>query len=556
MITVQLEMNEKISILLTGGSGFIGKNLLEYLSKKYTVLSPSHTELDLAEEDKVDEYFKKNKIDIIIHAASLGVKRNIQVEDALKKNLKIFFNIVKNKDKVKKIIFFGSGAEYNKSRDLVNVKESEFGKVIPQDDYGFYKYVCSRYIENSDKIINLRIFGAFGPYEDYTSRFISNIMCRQIFNLPIEMNQNRVMDYIDIKDFCKIIGYFIENDAKEKFYNVGGERCNLLTLAEKIKNISKDNFEIIVKKQGVDKEYTCDNNKLLEELKNFKFTDIDTSLKELYEWYQINKSNLDRNKMLNSILEEKAKKIRRDCLNQVYSAKSSHIGSMLSCADILAYLFYEEMEERDKFVLSKGHASLALYSLLCDKQIISNDELKSYCQNGSCLIGHLNNKVSGVEVSTGSLGHGLPISTGMALAKKIDGKEGKVFCLLGDGECQEGSIWEALIFISAHHLDNLIILIDANKLQGYNLCENIFEEKKLIEMLKSTGINFYEINGHNFNDMTKTFTEIKNKKNNQSSIIFCHTIKGKGISFMENKLEWHYKSPSEEQLKEAISELK
>lgn len=256
------------------------------------------------------------------------------------------------------------------------------------------------------------------------------------------------------------------------------------------------------------------------------------------------------------MLEEKAKKIRRNCLTYVAAAKSSHIGSMLSIADILAYLFYREMKKEDRFVLSKGHSSLALYSILADKGTISEEMLKTYYQNGSCLIGHLNHKVPGVSVSTGSLGHGLPLAEGMALAGKIDRKKSKIFCLIGDGECQEGSVWESLIFTSRHDLKNLIIIIDANKLQGYDFCENVFPEKRLIEMLKATGLNFYEINGHDFSEMENTFKKIENSKNEKASIIFAHTIKGKGISFMENKLEWHYKSPDPEQLKCALSELK
>lgn len=260
--------------------------------------------------------------------------------------------------------------------------------------------------------------------------------------------------------------------------------------------------------------------------------------------------------MENNDLLEKAKEIRKDCLTQVHSAKASHIGSMLSIVDILTYLFYEEMENKDRFILSKGHASLALYSILRDKGDITQEQLNTYYKNGSLLIGHLSYKVPGVDLSTGSLGHGLPMATGIALGNKIDGKREKVYCLLGDGECQEGSIWEALIFTSTHNLKDLIIIIDANKLQGYDFCEKIFSEKILINMLKGTGLNFHEINGHNFDEMREVFLKIKKEENCKASIIFCHTIKGKGVSFMENKLEWHYKSPNDEQFKCALSELK
>lgn len=262
-------------------------------------------------------------------------------------------------------------------------------------------------------------------------------------------------------------------------------------------------------------------------------------------------------------LIDKSKEIRRMVLQKVACAKSSHVGSMLSIVDIMVYLFYKEIDftkknyhktPRDRFILSKGHASLTLYSILLDKGII--EDLDSYCQDSGYLIGHLNHKVEGVEFSTGSLGHGLPMATGLSLSYKMDNIPNRVYCLIGDGECDEGSIWESLIFISNNNLKSLIILIDANKLQGYDFCDRILPESRLVSMLKSTGLNFYEIDGHNFDEIGKVFQAIKNNDNEKATIVFLHTVKGKGISFMENRLEWHYKSPNEEQLKEALEELK
>jgi len=265
------------------------------------------------------------------------------------------------------------------------------------------------------------------------------------------------------------------------------------------------------------------------------------------------------------ILENKARKLRRDILKVVASAKSSHVGSMLSIIEILTYLFYEKMEfnrsnyknkDRDKFILSKGHASLALYSILADKDIIDKSQLETYCKNGGKLIGHLDHSVEGVEISTGSLGHGLPIATGIALANKLDKLNNKTYCLIGDGECNEGSIWESFIFIANNDLKNLVVFIDANKLQGYDFCDKILPENRLINLLKSLDLNFYEIDGHNFSDLQKTFEKISSSDNNKASIILAHTTKGKGVSFMENKLEWHYKSPNVEELKNALEELR
>ncbi|MEM3585165.1 MAG: transketolase [Candidatus Woesearchaeota archaeon] len=260
--------------------------------------------------------------------------------------------------------------------------------------------------------------------------------------------------------------------------------------------------------------------------------------------------------MKDALLAKKAKKVRKDCLTYVWKAKSSHIGSMLSVVDILTYLIYEKIKNGDKVILSKGHASLALYSILADKKIISAEELKSYCQNGSRLIGHLSHKVPGVDVSTGSLGHGLSMAAGIALANKMDNRKNWVYCLIGDGECQEGAVWEAFVFIARHKLKKLVVIVDANKLQGYDFCNKLFPEKKLISMLKATGLNFYEVNGHDFSELRRVFKRVEKNSSEKASIIFAHTIKGKGVSFMENRLEWHYKSPDDKQLEIALKELK
>ncbi len=263
-------------------------------------------------------------------------------------------------------------------------------------------------------------------------------------------------------------------------------------------------------------------------------------------------------------LKLKAKEIRKKILKIIHKSKSSHIGGMLSCIDLLVFLYYKGMNfnkqnyndaSRDYFILSKGHVSLAIYAILEDLKIISLEDLESYCQNGGKLMGHLDNKVPGVEVATGSLGHGLPIAAGIALGNKLNNINSKTYCLIGDGECNEGSIWEALIFIANKNLNNLVVIIDANKLQGYNYCSEICKEAILVNMLKGLNLNFYRINGHDFDEIEKTFDNIKSTTNENSHIVFMDTIKGKGVSFMEDKLEWHYKSPNDEQYKLAVGEL-
>jgi len=277
----------KLKICITGSNGFIGKNLIEKFSEKYNLLIPSHKELDLLDQKAVDDFFKKNKVDIIINCAVVGGSRKEEhVDSSLSNNLRIFFNLLKNKDKYKKIIHLGSGAEYDKSKPIVKVKETELGKTIPQDEYGFFKYICSKYIEKEENIISLRIFGLFGKYEDYRYRFISNAITNNLKGLPITISQNVFFDYVYIDDFVKIVDYFVNHKAKHKFYNIGtGKKIDILIIAKLINLISNKKSKIIIKNKGLNNEYTCNNKRLVNEIKKFKFTSFNESLNKLFKWY-------------------------------------------------------------------------------------------------------------------------------------------------------------------------------------------------------------------------------------------------------------------------------
>ncbi len=287
------------NIFLTGGNGFIGKNILEQLGNKYNFYHPTHKELDLLNRDAVDNFFRSHKIDIVIHAAVIGGSRTEEyIGGMLEGNLKIFFNIVKNKKYFKKMIHFGSGAEYDKSVPIVKVKEKDFDNKVPQDEYGFFKYVCSKYIEEAGDIVCLRIFGLYGKHEDYRYRFISNAICRNIMKLPIAMNKDVYFDYIYIDDFIKILDHFITYNTSQKFYNIGtGVRINLLTIAKKINEIADNKSKIIVKNKGLNNEYTCDNSRLKKELRGIYFTDFDETLINLYNWYKSIKPSLDKDSL-------------------------------------------------------------------------------------------------------------------------------------------------------------------------------------------------------------------------------------------------------------------
>lgn len=278
----------KKTIFITGANGFIGKNLVEKFSNKYHLLIPGRKDLDLLDEKTVDRFFKKNKIDIVINCAVIGGSRKEEhVDSSLSGNLRIFFNLLKNKDKFKKMIHLGSGAEYDKSKPIIKVKETDLGKTIPKDEYGFFKYICSKYIEKERNIVCLRIFGLFGKYENSRYRFISNAIINNLKGLPITMNQNVFFDYVYIDDFVNIINYFINHEAKHKFYNIGaGKKIDILTIAKKINSISDEQSKIIIKNKGLNHEYSCDNKRIVNELKKFKFTSFDQSLQKLYLWYK------------------------------------------------------------------------------------------------------------------------------------------------------------------------------------------------------------------------------------------------------------------------------
>jgi len=259
-----------------------------------------------------------------------------------------------------------------------------------------------------------------------------------------------------------------------------------------------------------------------------------------------------------------AKDIRKKLLFMHCKAGTSHIGSAFSIVEILIMLYFRILKinpkepkdaNRDRFILSKGHAVSAWYATLAKRGFFNEKVLNKYCIDGGILAGHPDRfSVPGIEASTGSLGHGLSIGVGLALAGKKDRKNYKVYVLMSDGECEEGSIWEAAISASRLKLDNLIGIIDANKLQAYEKTDNIQPISSLKGKYENFGWSVREVDGHNFEQLREVFKSTPFKKEKPTMII-AHTIKGKGIPTMENKLEWHYKSPKENQLKDFFEML-
>ena len=265
-----------------------------------------------------------------------------------------------------------------------------------------------------------------------------------------------------------------------------------------------------------------------------------------------------------SAAQELAKKVRIHALKMAHSGGGSHIGSALSIADILVVLYAEilhldpknpTLEQRDRFVLSKGHAGAALYATLAETGFFPISKLATHYQDGSDLCGHVSHKgIPGVEVSTGSLGHGLSLATGMALAAKIDQKKHRIFTLLSDGECDEGSTWEAVLFAAHHHLDNLVAIIDYNKIQSLDTVANTLELEPLADKWRSFGWQVQEVDGHNHQLLQSELSALP-LESDCPSVIICHTVKGKGVSFMENTVLWHYRVPRGEEFAAALQEL-
>ena len=263
-------------------------------------------------------------------------------------------------------------------------------------------------------------------------------------------------------------------------------------------------------------------------------------------------------------LEEMARQVRKGILEAVYSANSGHPGGSLSIADILTVLYFRQMninpenpnwEDRDRLVLSKGHCSPALYSCLANRGFFSVEELKNFRNINSFLQGHPDkNKVPGVDMTTGSLGQGMSAANGMAIAGKMDNKNYRVYCILGDGEIEEGQIWEAAMASNKYKLDNLCVIIDNNNLQIDGTIEEVMSSYPIDEKFRSFGFEVIKIDGHDIEEIIKAFEVAENVKGKPTCII-AKTIKGKGVSFMENQVGWHGKAPNEEQYLEAIKEI-
>ena len=283
----------------------------------------------------------------------------------------------------------------------------------------------------------------------------------------------------------------------------------------------------------------------------------------LYDGHAENK-HMEANDMTNLELQKRANEVRKGIVTSVHSAKAGHPGGSLSAADMFTYLYFEEMnidpknpkkEDRDRFVLSKGHTAPGLYSTLANRGYFPVEDLTTLRKLGSYLQGHpCMQETPGVDMSSGSLGQGISAAVGMALAAKMDNKDYRVYTLLGDGEIQEGQVWEASMFAGAHKLDNLVVIVDNNGLQIDGKVEDVCSVYPIDKKFEAFNFKTININGHDFDEIRKALDEAKATKGMPTAIIM-HTVKGKGVSFMEDNAGWHGKAPNDEEYATAMADL-
>lgn len=278
-----------MKVMITGGTGFIGLNLQKRLRNEYDVFSPPRKELDLVNEYSVSAFFKEHNFDTVIHCATWDAKWNSNKDSSmiLDHNVRMFFNLVRERNHFGRLLYLGSGAEFSKLHWIPFATEDYFDTHVPVDAYGFSKYIINKYIEHLPGTVNLRLFGVFGQHEDWRTRFISNAICRAIYDLPITIIQDVLFDYLYIEDLLDIIEWFLKNDPKERAYNISTDRIYRLSdLAKMILAVLEKDLPIEVLRKGYGRECSGDNSRLRLEMQDLRFTPMKKAIRALIQWYQ------------------------------------------------------------------------------------------------------------------------------------------------------------------------------------------------------------------------------------------------------------------------------
>lgn len=283
-------------ILITGGSGFIGRNLAAQYAGRREIAAPARAELDLLDADAVCRYLGRNRFDAVIHAATERSNRAMNPRpDLLDRNCRMFFNLARNEQSFGRMFFLSSGAVYGRAHWQPKMPEEYFDAHVPADDYGFSKYICAKAIGRMDRIHELRLFGVFGPYEDWRVRFLSNACARAVWDLPIVIRQNVRFDYLDVEDLGWILESFLKSTPRHRSYNVAsGRSWELKTLAEKVVEASGKPLEIVIRNSGMGTEYSADNSRLLAEIPDFHFREMNDSIARLYRWYDVRNAEVEQ----------------------------------------------------------------------------------------------------------------------------------------------------------------------------------------------------------------------------------------------------------------------
>lgn len=309
-----------MSIFITGAEGFVGRNLAElFLKNNYPVLAPKLAELDLTDPEAVKAYLGKNPVAAIVHSATVLMQNKDYPSDTCEKNLRMFFNLLRYKSPGTKLINLGSGSEYDRRCWRKKMPEEYFGEHIPADGHSYAKYLISKHIKETDDetLVCLRIFGIFGRYEDYRYKFISNSIVKNLFGMPVVINQNVVYDYLYITDFFRIVEHFVKNTPKNRIFNATpAQSIDLVSIAGLINKISADKSGIRVLNDGIGVEYSGDNTRLMSELADFTFLPHSEAIADLYKYYAGIKDQLDVAAVKQDDFLSYAKKLQADCFNK------------------------------------------------------------------------------------------------------------------------------------------------------------------------------------------------------------------------------------------------
>jgi UDP-glucose 4-epimerase len=289
-----------VKVLLTGGSGFIGRNVVEQLGERYEILAPTHTELELTDADAVAAWLRRHPVDAVIHTAVRPGHRNAaDASRQLEINLRMFTNLTRCPDAWGRMIYLSSGAAYGTQADVVRAREGDVGRRVPNDEHGFSRYVLAQLARQTANCVELRPFGVFGKHEDYAIRFISNAICKTLFDLPVTLRRDRRFNYLWVDDLMPVLAHFLEAPAGSGAFNVTPDASDSLRdLADLVVAVSGRNVPVVVAEDGVGLEYTGDNARLRSEMPDLRFTPMSEAVERLYRWYAAHKSGIVYERLL------------------------------------------------------------------------------------------------------------------------------------------------------------------------------------------------------------------------------------------------------------------